>query len=139
MFDQSLFSDDMIISPLHWRGTPGMLQARGREIARVRLTGILKGTLPVAIRQRQSFPLAMRELSELQQSEVGEVPLLLLLVTKLMHGVNVVIMEGVQGVVICPETGEIAIVVAKIATTRIRNRRSIEMSGCCMSMKWKRW
>lgn len=66
----------------------------------------------MAIRQRQSFPLAMRELSDLQQSEVGEVALLLLLVTKLMHGENVVIMEGVQGVVICPKAGEIAIVVA---------------------------
>ena len=57
-----------------------MLQARGSEIARVWLMGILKGMLPVAIRHIQSVPLLMRDLRELQQSDVGEVPLAVLLV-----------------------------------------------------------
>lgn len=103
-----------------------MLQARGREMASVRLMGILKGTLPVAIRQRQSFPLLMRDLSELQQSAVGVLPLTLLLVTKLMQGVNVVIIEGVHGVVICPETGENTIV-AEIARAKIKKRKAMKI------------
>lgn len=77
-----------------------MLQARGRETASVRLMGIWKGTLPVAMRQRQSLLLLIRDLRELQQSEVGAVPFWVLLVTKLRQGVKVVIIEGVHGVVI---------------------------------------
>lgn len=44
------------VVPLHWTGTPGMLQARGREIANDRLMGSWKGTLAVTMRQRQSIP-----------------------------------------------------------------------------------
>lgn len=59
-------------SPLHSTGTPDILQARGREIASVRFIGTWKGTPPVTIRHKQSCPLLIRFLSELQQSEVGE-------------------------------------------------------------------
>ena len=104
---------------MHWRGTPGMLQARGREMARVRLRGTLKGMLPVTIRQRQSLPLLMRDLSELQHSEGGLLPLRLLLVTKFMHGVNVVIMEGVHGVEIWAEAEERRSAVAMSARAEI--------------------
>ncbi|KAL0742872.1 hypothetical protein Bca4012_084385 [Brassica carinata] len=72
-----------------------MLQARGRETAVVRLIQILKGTLPVTIRQRQPIPPVVKDLSELQQSDDGEVPLLMLLVTKLIQGPTVVIIDGV--------------------------------------------
>lgn len=73
-----------------------MLQARGRDTAVVRLTGILKGTLPVTIRQRHPIPPVVKDLSELQQSDDGEVPLLLLLVKKLIQGLTVVIIDGVH-------------------------------------------
>lgn len=87
--------------PLHWSGTPGIRQARGREIAKVWLMGIWKGTLPVTIRQRQSVPLLVMDLSELQQSEVGvEVPFVVLFVKKFKHGVKLVIIEGEHGVLI---------------------------------------
>lgn len=65
-----------LVAALHWMGTLACLQALGREIAEVRLTGIRKGTPPVTIWQRQSEPLVIRDLNELQQSVVGEpVPL----------------------------------------------------------------
>ena len=73
-----------------------MLQARGRETAVVRLIGILKGTLPVTIRQRHPIPPVVKDLSELQQSDDGEVPLLVLLVKKLIQGPTVVIIDGVH-------------------------------------------
>lgn len=73
-----------------------MLQARGRETAVVRLTGILKGTAPVTMRQRHPIPPVVKDLSELQQSDDGVVPLLVLLVKKLMHGPTVVIIVGVH-------------------------------------------
>lgn len=60
----------------------------------------------MTIRQRQSLPLLMRDLSELQHSAGGPVPFEVLLVAKFMHGVNVVIIEGVHGVVIWDEAGE---------------------------------
>ncbi|KAL0393031.1 UNVERIFIED_CONTAM: hypothetical protein Sradi_2525900 [Sesamum radiatum] len=53
-------------------GTPDILQARGREIAKVWLMGTWNGTPPVTIRHKQSCPLLMRSLNELQQAEVGE-------------------------------------------------------------------
>jgi len=87
---------------LHWRGTPGMLQARGSEMARVWLTGTWKGMPPVAIEQRQYVLLPVRALSELQQPGVGEVPLALLLVTKLIQGVKLASIDGVQGDVVWP-------------------------------------
>lgn len=73
-----------------------MLQARGRETAVVRLTGILKGTAPVTIRQRHPIPPVVKDLSELQQSDDGVVPLLVLLVKKPMQGPTVVIIVGVH-------------------------------------------
>lgn len=79
-----------------------MLQARGREMARVRLMGIWNGTLPVTIRQRQSVLLLVMDLRELQQSEVGEVPLAVLFVRKLMQEPKLDNIEGLQDVLICP-------------------------------------
>lgn len=79
-----------------------MLQARGREIARVLLIGIWKGTLPVTMRHMQSMLVLVRDLSALQQSAVGEVPLPLLLVTKFMQGVKLEIIEAEHEVLICP-------------------------------------
>ena len=79
-----------------------MLQARGREMARVRLIGIRKGTLPVTMRQTQSMPPLVRVLRELQQSAVGEVPLALLLVMKLIQGVKVLSIDGLHAVLIWP-------------------------------------
>jgi len=73
-----------------------MLQARGRETAVVRLIGILKGTLPVTIRQRHPIPPVVKDLNELQQSDEGEVPLVLLLVKMLIQGPTVVIIDGVH-------------------------------------------
>jgi len=74
--------------PLHWSGTPGMLQARGREMAKVRLRGILKGTLPVTMRHKHCMPPFVRDLRALQHSVVGEVPLPLLFVRKFIQGVK---------------------------------------------------
>lgn len=123
--------------PLHWRGTPGMLQARGRETASVRLMGIWKGTLPVAMRQRQSLLLLIRDLRELQQSEVGAVPFWVLLVTKLRQGVKVVIIEGVHGVVIWAETEEKRMV-REIARAEIKNllKAIFEISSCVSWICW---
>lgn len=83
-------------SPLHWRGTPGMLQARGSEMARVRLMGTWNG-LPVAIWHIHSVPLLEMVWRALQQAGVGGAPAALLLVTKAMQGAKLVIMEGEQG------------------------------------------
>lgn len=96
-----------------------MLQARGRETAVVRLTGRLKGTAPVTIRQRHPIPPVVKDLSELQQSDDGDVPLLLLLVNKLIQGLTVVIMAGVHWLSGCcccwPLIGEASTMI--IATT----------------------
>lgn len=87
---------------LHWSGTPGVLQARGREMARVRLIGNWIGTLPVTMRHIQSLLVLVRFLSELQQSAVGAVPLAVLLVRKFMQGLKLAIVAAVQGVPIWP-------------------------------------
>ena len=79
-----------------------MLQARGREMARVRLIGNWKGTLPVTMRHKQSIPPVVRVLRALQQSAVGEVPLAVLLVSKFIQGVKVLSIDGLHGVLICP-------------------------------------
>lgn len=71
----------------------------------------------MTIRQRQSLPLPMRDLSELQHSTGGAVPFEVLLVAKFMQGANVVIIEGVHGVVIWDEAGE-----KNAAATRARAR-----------------
>jgi len=78
-----------------------MLQARGREMAKVRLTGILKGTLPVTMRHKQSMPPLVRDLRAVQHSVVGEVPLALLFVRKFIQGVKKVpTIDALHGVVI---------------------------------------
>lgn len=64
--------------------------------------GRLRGTPPVATRQRQPVPLAMNALITLQQSAVGEFPLVLLLVMKFRQGVKLVSIEVVQGELIWP-------------------------------------
>lgn len=55
-------------------------------------------------RQAQSMPVAMSDLNELQQPEVGEDPLPLLPVMKFRHGVKLLIIDAVHGVLICPLT-----------------------------------
>lgn len=75
-----------------------MLQALGREMARVRLMGSWTGTLPVTMRQAQSVPLEMSDARDPQHCDVGEAPLLLLPVRKFMHGVKLLIIELVQAV-----------------------------------------
>ena len=80
-----------------------MLQARGREMARVLLIGIWKGKLPVTIRHKQPMPLLVRFLSALQQSALGgEVPFPLLFVTKFIQGVKLEIIDGEHDVLTCP-------------------------------------
>lgn len=113
--------------PLHWTGTPGMLQARGREMARERLMGNWKGTLPVKSRHKQSMPEPVADLSELQQSADGDVPLELLFVRKFMHGVKLESIEALHGVLICPYTGTAKRMVAATNTV-IRRGRGVEIS-----------
>jgi len=60
--------------------------------------------LAVINRQAQSIPVLMRDLNELQQLPVGDEPLLVLPVIKFMHGVKLLIIEVVHGVLICPFT-----------------------------------
>lgn len=72
-----------------------MLQARGSEMARVRLMGTWNG-LPEAIRHIQSVPLLVMDWRELQQAGVGGAPAALLLVTKFIHGAKLVSMVGEQ-------------------------------------------
>lgn len=70
-------------------------------MAKVRLIGMLKGTLPVTTRHKQSLPPLVRDLMESQHSAVGEVPLPLLFVRKLMQGVKeVLIADTLHGVLI---------------------------------------
>lgn len=79
-----------------------MLQARGREMANVLLIGTPKGTLPVTTRHKQSIPSLVRFLSEPQQPAVGEEPLAVLLVRKVIHGAKVASTEAVHAVLIWP-------------------------------------
>lgn len=89
------------LGALHLRGTPGMLQALGRDIAMLGLIGIWKGMPPVTIRHIQFVALIIIVLTALQQSSVGEVdPLLLLFVKKFTQGVKLVIIGPVHGVLI---------------------------------------
>lgn len=98
-----------------------MLQARGSETAVVRLIGILKGTVPVTIRQRHPIPPVVKDLNELQQSDEGEVPLLLLLVMKPIQGLTVVIIDGVHWLSGCCwlRTGNASTAISATTTTRI--------------------
>lgn len=56
------------------------------------------GTFPVTMRQAQSMLPLMREFTESQQPALGEAPLAVLPVMKFMHGVKLVTIEAVQGV-----------------------------------------
>ena len=94
--------------PLHCSGTDMELQSLGREMASVRLMGRLKGTFPVRMRQAQSAPVRTISASEPQHCCVGDPPPLVLPVTKLRHGVNVVISDTVHDVATCPDAGAAA-------------------------------
>jgi hypothetical protein len=70
-------------------------------MAKVLLIGNVKGTLPVTTRHKQSLLPLVSVLMELQQSAVGEVPLLLLFVRKPMQGLmELLIIDMLHGVVI---------------------------------------
>ena len=97
-----------------------MLQARGREMARVRLIGIWNGTLPFTMRHTQSMLPLLRVLRELQQSADGEVRLALLLVRKFIQGAKVLSIDGLHGVLTWPYTGNVN---AVKAMTRTSTRR----------------
>ena len=58
----------------------------------------------MTMRQRQSRPPLASDRIALQQSEVGEVPLAELLVTKFKQGLKVETMEALQDMFICPLT-----------------------------------
>ena len=107
--------------PLHCADTPAMLQARGRESARVRLMGSWTGTLAVKRRQAQSTLALISVCNEAQQPVVGVEPLLVLPVTKLKHGVKLLSIDVVHGVLICPLTviAEMSKRVANIAVCMI--------------------
>lgn len=62
-------------------------------MAKVRLTGILKGTLPVTMRHKQSMPPLVRDLRALQHSVVGEVPLAHFMKFKLSSDPHLVILS----------------------------------------------
>jgi hypothetical protein len=91
---------------LHCSGTDMELQSLVREMARLRLMGRLKGTLPVRMRQAQSALLRTISASDPQHCCVGDPPPLVLPVTKLRHGVNVVISDAVHDVATCPLAGD---------------------------------
>ena len=98
-------------------------------MASVRLMGRLKGTLPVRMRQAQSAPVRTISASEPQHCCVGEPPPLVLPVTKLRHGVNVVISDAVHDVAICPVAG---------AAARSRSSSSTAVTaggGCILSRR----
>ena len=104
---------------LHWSGTDIELQALGRVTARVRLTGMPSGTLPVRMRQAQlvlTFTTAARDR---QQSAVGDdPPPLVLLVMKPRHGVKLVTNDAVHDTATaCPDTGAGAGAARAINTT----------------------
>jgi hypothetical protein len=84
------------------------LQSLGREMASARLMGRLKGTFPVRMRQAQSAPVRIISASEPQHCSVGDPPPLVLPVTKLRHGVNVVISVEVHDIATCPDAGAAA-------------------------------
>lgn len=58
--------------------------------------------------------------SELQQSELGEVPLAVLLEMKFTQGEKLESIVGLQAVVICPWTGEISAIKAMAKAGRAR-------------------
>jgi len=70
-------------------------------MAKVRLRGILKGTLPVTMRHKHSMPPLVRDLRAPQHAVVGEVPLPLLFVRKPIQGVKkVATTDALHGVLI---------------------------------------
>ena len=120
---------------MHWTGTPGMLQARGREIAKVLLIGILKGTLAVTRRHKQSMPLLVSDLRAPQHSVVGEVPLALLPVRKPIQGVKrVLIVEGLHGVLICALAGPVMTILITNIIARWHKATEFAMSNCVLGI-----
>lgn len=91
---------------LHWAGTAFMLHARVRERARVELNGSWKGTLADITRQAQSTLVFTKDLNDSQHVLDGTAPLLVLPVIKFAHGVKLLIIDVVHGVLICPVTAE---------------------------------
>ena len=81
-----------------------MLHACESKRARTRLIGSGIGTLADITRQAQSILLIIKDLNESQHVADGANPLLELPVMKLAHGVKVLIIDVVHGVVICPLT-----------------------------------
>lgn len=117
---------------------PDMLQALGREMARVRLIGTWKGTLPVVMRHRQSIPVPVKVLRALQQSEVGEVPLALLFVTKFMQGLKLEIIVALQGVLIWAHAGMIK-TAATASKAVIRRGKGFGSSMWGGFVRFKNW
>lgn len=84
------------------------------------------GMFAVRMRHRQPTPVLARDLMELQQSAVGEVvPLALLLVMKLKHGVKLEIIEGEHGVETWARAGTIRAARAMASTERMRDKAMI--------------
>lgn len=136
----------MWFTPLHCTGT-AMLHACGRESARVRLIG-RTGTLAVSTRQAQSTLVLVSDCKALQQSDVGDEPLLLLPVMKLKHGVKLLIIDIVHGVLICPLTNiaemtkrvaDIAISLEPLIVSMSSRKKSTTnglQSAICEEMVW---
>lgn len=79
-----------------------MLQACERERARTWLRGCWKnGALADITRQAQSILVLIKVLNESQHVVGGNKPLLVLPVMMLAHGVKLLIIEVVQGELIC--------------------------------------
>lgn len=101
-------------------------------MAKVRLNGILKGTLPVTMRQKQSMLPLVRDLTELQHWAVGEVPLALLFERKPTQGLKEeLIIDALHGVTIWAYAG--AAITIAIANTRASLHRDTKRSMCIYS------
>lgn len=86
------------------------------------MNGMDTGTFPVIMRHVQSMLVSTRDRNELQHSLVGEEPLAVLPVTKLMQGVKLVIIELVHGVLICAFAPKnIADIIIRVASGAFRH------------------
>lgn len=110
---------------MHCIGTLAELHARGRVIAIVRLIGSETGTFPVTRRQVQSTLLLIIDLRESQQAVDGEeAPFLVLPVIKFKHGVKVVSIEIVHGVLIW-QSAETTKKINIVADTKFRHKNEL--------------